>query len=200
MCDTVPTSILLGALSLLPDNHYISVALGLAGLILHIINGHCPSNKLGRVKGAIESVAGTLKHAKENYPWIHAELMGVTSRLLEARLLASKIQMRMLEPRSVKTWKEFIKYLQNSWEIMRDISQCGKNVKEIQVSASRIIEVERQRQLSAGIKESCELLGKVTWSLAPLTSRRHGGHAAATRNACYDSIHVLIEVRVLREL
>ncbi|KAF8171386.1 hypothetical protein K438DRAFT_2058360 [Mycena galopus ATCC 62051] len=160
----VPTS--LGVLSLLPDNRYISVALGLAGLILHIINEHRPSNKLGRVEGAIESVAGTLKHAKEDYPWIHTELMGVTNRLFKATLLASKIQTRMLEPRSVKTWKEFAAYLQNSWEIMRDISQCANNVKEIQVSALCIIESERQRQLSAGIKESRELLGKVTCSLA----------------------------------
>ncbi|KAF8171421.1 hypothetical protein K438DRAFT_1773263 [Mycena galopus ATCC 62051] len=123
--------------------------------------GARPSNKLGRVEGAIESVAGTLKHAKEDYTWIHGELMSVTSRLLEARLLASKIQTRMLEPRSVKTWKEFVEYLQNSWEIMRDISQCAKNVKEIQVSVLCIIESERQRQLSAGIKESRELLGKL---------------------------------------
>ncbi|KAF8171354.1 hypothetical protein K438DRAFT_2058297 [Mycena galopus ATCC 62051] len=199
MCDTAPTSILLGALSLLPDNCYFSVALGLAGLILHIINGHRPSNKLGRVEGAIESVAGTLKHAKEDYPWIHAELMGVTSRLLEATLLASKIQTRMLEPRNVITWKEFVEYLQNSWEIMQDISQCAKSVKEIQVAASRIIEGERQRQFSAGIQESREILEKVTRSLTDLTSRRRSGYAAATRNASYDSIHVLIEVRILRE-
>ncbi|KAF8171374.1 hypothetical protein K438DRAFT_1982087 [Mycena galopus ATCC 62051] len=198
MCDTVPTSILLGALSLLPDNRYISVALGLAGLILHIINGHHPSNKLGRVEGAIESVAGTLKHAKEDYPWIHAELMGVMSRLLEATLLASKIQMRMLEPLSVKTWKEFIEYLQNSWEIMRDISQCAKNVKEIQASASRIIEGERQLQFSAGIQESREILEKVTCSLTHLTSRRRGGYAAATRNISYDSMSIRIDMCSLK--
>ncbi|KAF8144494.1 hypothetical protein K438DRAFT_1782776 [Mycena galopus ATCC 62051] len=165
-----------------PDNRYTSVALGLAGVILHIINGHRPSNKLGRVGSAIESVAGTLKHAKEYYPWIHAELMGVTSRLLD-----------------VKTWKEFIEYLQNSWEFMRDISQCAKNVKDIQVSASHIIEDERQRQLSAGIQESRKILEKVTCSLTHLTSRRRGGYESATRNVSYDSIHVLIEIRVLRE-
>ncbi|KAF8166927.1 hypothetical protein K438DRAFT_2064939 [Mycena galopus ATCC 62051] len=222
MCDTVPTSILLGALSLLPDNRYISVALSLAGLILHIINGHCPSNKLGRVGGAIESVDGTLKRAKEDYPWIYAELMSVTNRLLEARLLTSKIQTRMLEPCSVTSWKEFAAYIQNSWEIMRDILKCAKNVKEIQVSAMRIIEGERQRQFSAGIQESRDILEKVTCSLAHaskstqilghnlnhfmflagLTSKRHRGYELAT-HASYDYVHthrrVPIEVRVLRE-
>ncbi|KAF8143921.1 hypothetical protein K438DRAFT_1783291 [Mycena galopus ATCC 62051] len=192
MCDTVPTSILLGALSLLPDNRYISVALGLAGLILHIINGHRPSNKLGRLGGAIESVEGTLKRAKEDYPWIYAELMNVTNRLLEVKLLRSKIQTRTLEPCSVTSWKEFAAYIQNSWEIMRDILKCAKNVKEIQVSAMGIIEGERQWQFSAGIQESRDILEKVTCSLARLTSKRHRGYESAT-HASYDSIRVPIK-------
>ncbi|KAF8143408.1 hypothetical protein K438DRAFT_1783809 [Mycena galopus ATCC 62051] len=59
-----------------------------------------------------------------------------------ATLLASKIQTRMLEPRSVETWKEFAAYLQNSWKL------CGTSHKR-----------ERPRQFSAGIQEGYLLVG-----------------------------------------
>ncbi|KAF8170021.1 hypothetical protein K438DRAFT_1773950 [Mycena galopus ATCC 62051] len=133
MCDPLSTSCLLGALVLIPDNHYIFLGLGLTGLIIHIINGHRPSNKLGQVEGTIESVAGKLKHAKEDYLGIHAELMGVTSCLLEATLLVSKIQMQMREPRSAETWKEFAAYLQNSWKLCGTSHRhqhCDRNLLE----------------------------------------------------------------------
>ncbi|KAF8166870.1 hypothetical protein K438DRAFT_1774823 [Mycena galopus ATCC 62051] len=148
MCDTVSTSILLGTLSLLLDNRYISLARSLAGLILYIINRHRPSNKVGRVEGTIKSVAGTLKRAKEDCPLEPRRVDGCHEPL---------VRRRKLEPRSVKTWKEFAAHLQNSREIVRNISQCGKNVKEIQVPALG----ERQRQLSVGIEECRELLEKV---------------------------------------
>ncbi|KAF8143407.1 hypothetical protein K438DRAFT_1783808 [Mycena galopus ATCC 62051] len=44
-----------------------------------------------------------------------------------AKVSASKIQTRMLETRSVTTYKEFVQYLQASFEIMRDIRQCAKS-------------------------------------------------------------------------
>ncbi|KAF8123961.1 hypothetical protein K438DRAFT_2003071 [Mycena galopus ATCC 62051] len=179
MCDTV--SVLLGALSLLPDNRYILVALGLVGLTFHIINGQRPSNKLDRIEVMIKSLQKSLKDEKEDCVGSHFELVDVMSCLFEPKLSASKMRVRLLESRSVTTWNEFVEYLQYLREIIQDINQCTKKVKEVRASMLRIIEGELQQQFSAGIQQSREILEKIT-------SRRRGSNAAATRKASYDSM------------
>jgi hypothetical protein len=48
-----------------------------------------------------------------------------------AKLSASKIQTRLLEARSVKTWGE---YLEKVEEILQSIDECAKEVKDIETS------------------------------------------------------------------
>jgi hypothetical protein len=48
-----------------------------------------------------------------------------------AKLSASKIQTRLLEARSVKTWGE---YLEKVKGILQSIDKCAKEVKDIQTS------------------------------------------------------------------
>jgi hypothetical protein len=48
-----------------------------------------------------------------------------------AKLSASKIQTRLLEARSVKTWGE---YLEKVKGILQSIDECAKEVKDIQTS------------------------------------------------------------------
>jgi hypothetical protein len=97
-------------------------------------------------------------------------------------LSASKIQSRLLETRSVATWDELVEYLRDFGETVHSISQCAKDVKEIQRSTlvrilhwmkmiqlshlQLTIETERQRQLSEGIKEVCEIRETVICSSA----------------------------------
>ncbi|KAJ7366191.1 hypothetical protein DFH08DRAFT_797194 [Mycena albidolilacea] len=106
-----------------------------------------------------------------------------------AELSASKIQTQLLEKRSVTTWEEFVEYMSDLWETMQNISQCAKKVKEVHRSTLLAIESERQRQLSEGIKEVCEIHETVICSpaAARLTTRpatRRLGLAAA-RNTSY---------------
>ncbi|KAF8143410.1 hypothetical protein K438DRAFT_1993921 [Mycena galopus ATCC 62051] len=84
MCDTASTSILLGALSLIiPNNRDTFLALGLAGPIIYLINGHRPSNKLAGIQDAIDIAEGTLKKAKEDCSINHVELMDLSTGLIE---------------------------------------------------------------------------------------------------------------------
>jgi translation initiation factor IF-2 len=80
------------------------------------------------------------------------------------------------------TWKTYFK---NIRAILRTIDQCAKDVKEIQTAmlvrvfvfnvqyflikkiSQLIIEEERQRKLTEGIKESQEVLGAVVLRMSP---------------------------------
>ncbi|KAJ7757293.1 hypothetical protein B0H14DRAFT_2634918 [Mycena olivaceomarginata] len=194
MDDAVSTSIILGTLSLLPGNRYITWALVSAVLFIHTANRQRPSRKLGRLEYAIEACEEILKHAKANCARNHVDLMDGTRRLLEAKLSASKIQTRLLETRSVTTWENFVEYLGDLREIMQDISRCAKEVKGIQKSTlmpyfQLTIEAERQRQLSEGIKEVREIHETVIGSPAatrPTTCTATRRLESATRNTSYE--------------
>jgi hypothetical protein len=95
------------------------------------------------------------------------------------KLSASKIQSHLLEIRSA-TWKTYFRSIR---AILRSVDQCAKEIKEIQTAMlvsvfaftipcflirnfpQLIIEAERQRKLTEGIKESQEVLGAVVGSL-----------------------------------
>ncbi|KAJ7777817.1 hypothetical protein B0H14DRAFT_2631441 [Mycena olivaceomarginata] len=68
MCDAISTSMIFGALSLLPGNRYILWALVSTGLIICAANRQRSSHKLGRVKHQIQTCEELLKHAKGNCP------------------------------------------------------------------------------------------------------------------------------------
>jgi hypothetical protein len=83
MCDAVSTSIIFGALSLLPGNRYIFWVLVSAELIIYAANHQRPSRKLGRVERAIEACEETLKHAKADCARNYGEWMDWSRQLLE---------------------------------------------------------------------------------------------------------------------
>ncbi|KAF8171377.1 hypothetical protein K438DRAFT_1773222 [Mycena galopus ATCC 62051] len=114
----------------------------------------------------IKSLQKTLKDEKEECMGSYFELVDVMICLFEAKLSASKMRVRLLESRCVTKWKEFVEYLQYLQEIIWDINQCAKKVKEVRASMLLIIEAERQRQFSAGIRDSGEILDAATASLA----------------------------------
>ncbi|KAJ7792098.1 hypothetical protein B0H14DRAFT_2624306 [Mycena olivaceomarginata] len=166
MCDAVSTtSIIFGALSLLPGNPLCSVGTCV---------GRRPSHKLGRVEHAIEACQETLKHAKSNCARNHVELTDGARRLLEAKMSASKIRSRLLQTYSVTTWEELVEYLQNLCNIMQKINQCAKDVKEIQTSTLLTIEAERQREFFEGIKELREIHNTVVSASARRLASRIG--------------------------
>ncbi|KAJ7366208.1 hypothetical protein DFH08DRAFT_929174 [Mycena albidolilacea] len=199
MCDAISTSMIFGALSLLPGNRYILWALVSTGLIICAANRQRPSHKLGRVEHQIQACEELLKHAKGNCPRNLGEWMDGTRRLLEystiftkdferARLSASKIQSRLLETHSFSTWEELVEYLQNLRSIMRKINQCAKDVEEIQRSTLLTIETERQREFFEGIKELREIHDTVISASARGLASRIGFAAPLTSCRSYETV------------
>ncbi|KAJ7757282.1 hypothetical protein B0H14DRAFT_2634908 [Mycena olivaceomarginata] len=129
------------------------------------------------------------------------ELWGVDG-LVPAKLSASKIRGRLLETRSVAsaTWEELVEYLQNLHDIVQNINQCAKDVKEIQnrpwcvirwmkmIQLNHLqltIEAECQRQLFEGIKEFCEIRETVICSSACCTTHT-ATRRSVIRNSSYE--------------
>ncbi|KAJ7704080.1 hypothetical protein B0H17DRAFT_1127096 [Mycena rosella] len=170
---TLQTSLLFGALSMLPGNTFPYIALGLASASLgaYAVQHYSPSQRLLRLEHAITATEEILAGAKLNCARDHMTLIERGGLLLEAKLSASEIQTKILEPRD-KTREE---YFQAFKEIMEDISKCTKDVKEIQTATLLTIEAERQRKLSEGIKDSEDVFNAVVRSPtrhAQLPSRR----------------------------
>ncbi|KAJ7353229.1 hypothetical protein DFH08DRAFT_804807 [Mycena albidolilacea] len=140
-------SIILPGLALVAGNAtpYTLLGLGAVSLAVYAINRQTPSAKLGRVEDAIIVTEKIQQHAKANS----------ARDQVNAKLSASKIQTRLLEARSIKTWGE---YLEKVKGILQSIDKCAKEVKDIQTSILLTIEAERQRQLCKGIKEVRETI------------------------------------------
>ncbi|KAJ7660422.1 hypothetical protein B0H14DRAFT_3910268 [Mycena olivaceomarginata] len=117
-------------------------------------NRQTPLYKLGQVEDAIIATE-KIQHATANSARDQIKWLEYGKRLFDAKLWVSKIQTRLLEARSVKTWGE---YLEKVKGILQSIDECAKEVKDIQTSILLTIEAERQRQLCEGIKEVRETI------------------------------------------
>jgi hypothetical protein len=82
MCD-VATSVMLGALSLLPDNRYLLLAFASALSIGYAVNAQRPTQKLCEVDRAIRVCGGILERAKSACARDHVELTDRMRRLFE---------------------------------------------------------------------------------------------------------------------
>ncbi|KAJ7704052.1 hypothetical protein B0H17DRAFT_1228265, partial [Mycena rosella] len=159
------TSILFGALAMVPGNTSPYITLGLASVLLavHAMHHYGPSQRLLRLEDTITATEEILEGAKLDCARDHMTLVERGRRLLEAKLSASEIQTKILEARD-ETWEE---YFQGLRETMEKITKCRKDITAIHTSTLLTIEAERQRQLSAGIQESHEVLNAVV----PLSTR-----------------------------
>ncbi|KAJ7832818.1 hypothetical protein B0H13DRAFT_2679056 [Mycena leptocephala] len=177
MCDTISTSLIFGALALVPSttSRYVFLALACMSFIFAAARHQGPTQKFTKLEDAIEVLEEILERAKtaSNYARNHMELIDAGRRLLQVKLSASKIQSHLLEMRSA-TWKTYFKSIR---AILRSVDLCAKEIKEIQTAMLLIIEGERRRKLTEGIKESQEVLGAVVGS--PI--RR--GHSRSESNA-----------------
>ncbi|KAJ7307691.1 hypothetical protein DFH08DRAFT_824217 [Mycena albidolilacea] len=159
MCDVVTVPIVLGVLSLLPENRYILLASVSALVIVYALDAQRPTRKLCGVNRAIRVCEEILERASRPALEILVELS------------ASRIQLQLLETHNdLTTWKGFVEYLQRMWEIRKKIHQCTKDVSDIQRFTLRTIQAEHQRRLGENIRDCSEICDAVASSS---TRRRH---------------------------
>ncbi|KAJ7858602.1 hypothetical protein B0H14DRAFT_650369 [Mycena olivaceomarginata] len=147
----IPTSIIFSGLALVAGNAFPYILLGLgAGLFtIYAAKRQTPLYKLGRVEDTIIVTEKIQQHAKANGARDQVKWLEYRQRLLDAKLSASKIQTRLLEARSIKTWEEYLEKVKKN---LQNIDECTKEVKDIQTSILLTIEAERQHQLCEGHK------------------------------------------------
>jgi hypothetical protein len=83
MCDDVTVPIVLSALSLLPNNRYILLALVPIWVVVNVANAQRPTQKLDRIKHTINACKELLEGAKLTCPRDHVELTERVRRLFE---------------------------------------------------------------------------------------------------------------------
>ncbi|KAJ6461352.1 hypothetical protein C8R45DRAFT_1179199 [Mycena sanguinolenta] len=162
MSNVVFTSLILGAISVIPYNRYILWSLGLASFVLHIVDQERPANKLELLEASIEAVGETLKLAKASCTINYAELADITHEFLEMKLSVSDIKFRLLEPHSISTLKDLKDYVCTFQVDWKSIYRCEKKAKQIRTSIERILESEHRRELSEGIQTSREIISSLT--------------------------------------
>ncbi|KAJ6578701.1 hypothetical protein DFH09DRAFT_1310679 [Mycena vulgaris] len=145
---------------------YIGLGLATASLLIYAAHYQSPSQTFDRLENSIKVTEEILEGAKMDCARDQVELMRRENRLRQAKILASKIQSRMLEAEDT-TWEEYFQAIRG---IMQSIDKCRREVKEIQTSTLLTIEAERQRKLSEGIKESREVISAI---LRAPTRRAH---------------------------
>ncbi|KAJ7903866.1 hypothetical protein B0H13DRAFT_1882066 [Mycena leptocephala] len=152
---------------------YVCLALASASFILYASRWWSPAQKFNRLEDAIKALEEILERTKaaSNYARNYMEVINAGCRLLQVKLSASKIQSHLLEMRSA-TWKTYFKSIR---AILRSVDQCAKEIREIQTAMLLIIEAERQRKLTEGIKESQEVLSAVVVAPnpTPMSAQSH---------------------------
>ncbi|KAJ6578699.1 hypothetical protein DFH09DRAFT_1148107, partial [Mycena vulgaris] len=125
---------------------YIGLGLATALLLIYAAHQQSPSQRLDRLEDSIKVTEEILEGAKMNCARDQVEVMRSGNRLRQyvhprsrspeyntdfrAKILASKIQTRMLEAEDT-TWE---KYLQAIRGILQSIDKCRVEVKEIRTS------------------------------------------------------------------
>ncbi|KAJ7483200.1 hypothetical protein FB451DRAFT_101862 [Mycena latifolia] len=131
---------LLGALSLIPNNALRYTLLVIAVCLAFLYAGHLerPSTQLRQLEDIVQKTDEIIRDAQL---YCARDLLSLTEmrvRLLEVKRSASMIKYRLLET-TILTWKDYRFF-------SREISACVKIVKNIRTSVKLIEEAERQRR------------------------------------------------------
>ncbi|KAJ7490633.1 hypothetical protein FB451DRAFT_1361437 [Mycena latifolia] len=154
-------TIILGSLSLIPNNILRYTALGLTacmGAIYFIYLKH-PSTQLRQLEEILQGTDALIRRAKSQCPRDQISLAEVALRFLQITHSTSLIKSRLLETPRL-TWKYYR-------QLSKDIAEHTTRLRTIRVVVQLIVEAERQRKLAEEIGEAKFILCTVT-----------GGHRA----------------------
>ncbi|KAJ6583943.1 hypothetical protein DFH09DRAFT_1075560 [Mycena vulgaris] len=148
----LPSSILLGTLSLIPNDtlRYTLLVIFNCLALLYVIHLKRPSTQLRQLEDMVNKTEDMIQDAKLHCARDILSLTGERVRLLEVKRSASMIQCRMLETNTL-TWKKYRL-------LSRDIAECAKNVKKIRTAVQLIVEAERQRKYTEDINDTKTVL------------------------------------------
>ncbi|KAJ7240417.1 hypothetical protein B0H12DRAFT_1237319 [Mycena haematopus] len=162
MCDAnfalEPSAAVSSTLSLAPGNiPYLVLGVGSASFLIYALQYNCPSAKLGRLNTALGTAEETFNHAKAKCKRDYSTMVETETRILRAKLTASKFHTRLLEARDMPSWKE---YLQNIISISRSLTMLQREVRDIQTSLLVLIEAANRRKLTEDIRMTQEALDR----------------------------------------
>ncbi|KAJ7750904.1 hypothetical protein B0H16DRAFT_1460606 [Mycena metata] len=129
---------------------YIIAGLLLALLVAYAVNHCAPSRMVLRLENTIKTLRKTFNHAMANCPRDWTELRELGCQITQVELSVSRIRRHLLDISSFVTWK---KYFQDLRGTFKTITECNKELKDIQKSILRIIEGEHERQLRLRAEE-----------------------------------------------
>ncbi|KAK7048731.1 hypothetical protein R3P38DRAFT_2871180 [Favolaschia claudopus] len=150
------SSLLLGALSLIPNDTLRYTAIGLAagagiGYAVHLKR---PSIQLNRLEIFIKGTEEIILAAKGSCLRDVLSLAEESIKLLEVKRSASVIQCRILDVNRL-TWKQYR-------ILCRDIIQAVERVKRVRTTVQLIVEAERQRKFTEDIATTQTVLARTT--------------------------------------
>ncbi|KAJ7699765.1 hypothetical protein B0H16DRAFT_1903138 [Mycena metata] len=143
---------------------YIILGLLLMLLITYLVRYYTPSRMVLRLEITIKTLRNTLKLAKKNCPMDWAKLAETEFQLTQVEVSVPGIRGQLLDMDSLGTWKEYFQGLRG---IFKTITECNKEVKDIQASVLRIIEGEHERQLLMRVEEERGILDALMGPLPP---------------------------------
>ncbi|KAJ7735935.1 hypothetical protein B0H16DRAFT_125207 [Mycena metata] len=129
---------------------YIILGLLLVLLVAYVVGYYTPSRMVLRLENTITTLRKTLDHAMLNCPRDWAGLSEMGCQLTQVELSLTGIRQQLLDIGGLLVWR---KYFQGLREIFKSITECKKEVKDIQTSVSRIMEGEHERQLRLHVAE-----------------------------------------------
>ncbi|KAJ7226523.1 hypothetical protein C8J57DRAFT_1252612 [Mycena rebaudengoi] len=151
------SSLLLGSLSLIPDNTIRYTILGGATVITIITIFHFkhPSSKLSQLEEAMKEVHDMIHRARMKCPRDHLNLTEEKVRLLQIQRAASIVQSRLLR------MGNFSFNFRMRRSISQSIIECEEDLKRIRTAVQLILEAERQRRYTEDINETRNVLTTV---------------------------------------
>ncbi|KAF7364812.1 hypothetical protein MVEN_00351300 [Mycena venus] len=159
MCDVLQlqSSILFGSLSLITNNTLCFTLLGFATGIFAIYVAYLrrPSIQFRSLQEAIRNTEANITGAKFIYPE-NRSIMEQEVRLLKVKRSASLMRCLMLQM-GFLAWK-------SCWELMKEISNCHKDINDIHTAAQLAVEMELQRAYTEDIDKTETILVAVPYS------------------------------------
>ncbi|KAJ7490636.1 hypothetical protein FB451DRAFT_622716 [Mycena latifolia] len=149
-------TIIVGSLSLIPNNPVRYTALGITACleVIYAIYFKHPSTLLHKLEEGIDGTGTLIRRAKSQCPRDQISLAGETLQLLQATQATSSIKSRLLDTQRL-TWKTYRQF-------SKDITELTNHVKRIHGAVELIVEAEHQRNLAVEISEAQFILCTVT--------------------------------------